>query len=169
MLSTSSTACSSQLILAKFEPIREAIRTLLVLYVCVCGPSVALLAYKLCTRTYVRTYVFMQYIRTLISLFLLWGVRLTLLFSMVTGIIFTPPWPHTPVRLPTPRRGGVRFGSAKELRADEAVPRRRSISFKAGNGGGGGRINTLGAPAVAKQTKPDDPMQVQVEPAVPIP
>ena len=35
--------------------------------------------------------------------------------------------------------------------------------------GGGGRISTLGATAVAKQTKPinSDPLRVQVEPAVP--
>ena len=35
--------------------------------------------------------------------------------------------------------------------------------------GEGARINTLGAPAVAKQTKPGDSLQAQVEPVVPMP
>ena len=49
-----STLSSFQLISANFEPIREAIRTLCFLSVCVCPPSVEiflLLTYKLWTRT----------------------------------------------------------------------------------------------------------------------
>ena len=37
---------------------------------------------------------------------------------------------------------------------------------KLATGGGGARINTLGAPAVAKHTKPGDPLLVDVEPVV---
>ena len=40
--------------------------------------------------------------------------------------------------------------------------------LQAGNGGGGARINTLGAPVVAKQRKPGDPLQVEAEPVVPL-
>ena len=36
-------------------------------------------------------------------------------------------------------------------------------------GGRGARVNALGAPTVAKQTLPGDPLQAQVEPVVPIP
>ena len=49
------------------------------------------------------------------------------------------------------------------------VPRGSSKGFKFGNGGGGARTNPLGAPAVAKLTKPGDHLQVYVEPVVPIP
>ena len=52
----------------------------------------------------------------------------------------------------TPRRGGLRFGRTKYFRAEQAVPRGRSRRFKAVNGGGA--PDTLGAPAVAKRTKP---------------
>ena len=70
---TLSTRSSFQLSLVNFEPIREAISTLFYLcvsYVCVCGPSAAILVFnKLCTRTYFR-------IHTLhISTFFLKGVR----------------------------------------------------------------------------------------------
>ena len=40
-------------------------------------------------------------------------------------------------------------------------------ALKLSTGGGGVRINTLSAPAVAKQTKPGDSLEVQVEPVVP--
>ena len=73
----------------------------------------------------------------------------------------------------TPRRGGLRFGT----RQDNFVPSGRfredglEACFKAANGGEGARVNTLGAPPVAKRTKPinGDSLQVQVEPVVPTP
>ena len=59
------------------------------------------------------------------------------------------------------------------VREDNFVPSRRFHedgleSFKAVNGGGSARVNALGAPAVAKRTKPidSDSLQVQVGPVV---
>ena len=58
--------------------------------------------------------------------------------------------------------------TTRKFRAEQAVPRGRSRSCQRG---GSARVNTLGAPAVAKQTKPihSDSLQVQVEPVVPRP
>ena len=71
----------------------------------------------------------------------------------------------------TPRRGGLRLGTARNFCAKQAVPRGRSRSFQAFNGGGWAIVDTLGAPAVvAKQTKTkpinSDSLQVQMEPVV---
>ena len=66
----------------------------------------------------------------------------------------------------TPRRGGLRFGTATQFRAEQAVPRGRSRSFRAVNGGGrGARVNSRGDPAVAEQTKriKSDSLQGHVE------
>ena len=70
----------------------------------------------------------------------------------------------------TPRQGGLRH-----VRQENFVPSRRfredGLEDSKLSRGGGTRVNTLGAPAVAKQTKPinSDSMQVEVEPMVSIP
>ena len=122
---------------------------------------------KLCTCTY----ALIHNIRTLIPLFLLWGVRCasvvvmcTLLFSHGHRSYITAPRTNSAVRLPRPpsRWSQVRYGKVcKRFREDG-----RKAS-KLATGGGGARINYLGAATVAKQTKPGDPLQVQVEPVVP--
>ena len=100
---------------------------------------------------------------TIIMLLIVAVVMCTLRFSMVTAVD-TTPWCLSAT---TPRRGGLRFGTARQFRAEQAVPRGRSKIFKAVNGGG---VNTLGAPAVAKQTRPitrsRDSLQVEEEPVV---
>ena len=86
----------------------------------------------------------------------------TLLFSMVTTVD-TAPW-----SLSAPPRVEVVSGL---VRQDNFVPSRRFREggledLKLSTAGGGGRVNTLGVPAVAKQTKPINrgSLQVQVEP-----
>ena len=142
--------------------------------VCICGPSVAIIVFS---SVLVRRYELYSYILegTLIALFLFWGVRCasvvmmcTLLFSMVTGVILQCRGHTRQFVCPTPHRGGLRFGTAIFFFAKQVVPRGSSRSFRAGNGGWGARMNTLGALAVAKQTKPGNPMQAQVEPVVPL-
>ena len=72
----------------------------------------------------------------------------------------------------TPRQGGLRFGTARKLGTEQAVPRGRSRRFfKAVNGWGGDGSKYSRRPAVAKQAKPinSDPLQVQVESVVSTP
>ena len=77
-------------------------------------------------------------------------------------------WIQTAVRLPHPAWRWPQVWYGKLLRAEQAARRRSLRSFEAGDGGGGARTNTLGAPAMAKLTK--FLLQVklkQVEPLVP--
>ena len=77
----------------------------------------------------------------------------------------------------TPRRGGLRFGSY--VLQDNFVPSRRFredglllyVEDLKLSTGGGARVNTLGTPAMAKQTRPinSNSLQVQVEPVVSTP
>ena len=81
---------------------------------------------------------------------LVWRTHiLCVLFFMATAVD-AAPWS---LSAPHPRRGGLRFGRTRSFRAELAVPRGRSRRFKAVNGGGA--PDTLGAPAVAKRTKPN--------------
>ena len=92
----------------------------------------------------------------------------TLLFSLVTGVILQHVDAHGSSSAPL----GVEVISGL-VRQDDFVPSRRfhedgREASKLATGGRT-RINTLGAPAVAKRTKPGNPLPVQVEPVVPIP
>ena len=73
----------------------------------------------------------------------------------------------------TPRRGGLRFGMARLILAEQAVPRGRSLRFLGVKGGRGARIDTLTCwrPRRGKKMKPikSDSLQVQVKPVVSIP
>ena len=87
------------------------------------------------------------------------------LFSMITAVYITMLFIST-----TPRRGGLRFGTARLIRAEHAVPRGRSLRFQAVKGGRGARIDTLTSwrPRRGKKMKPihSDSLQVQVKPVV---
>ena len=91
------------------------------------------------------------------------------LFSAVTGVRLQHREHRRQSVCPTPRRGGLRFGTAKHFRAQQAVRRESSRSSQSWQRGEGARTDTLDAPAVTKLTKPDDPPQVQVEPVMQCP
>ena len=99
-------------------------------------------------------------------------VMCTLLFSMVTAVS-TVPWSHGSSSAP-PRVEVV----SGLVRQGNFVPSRRfredgPEALKLPTGGGGVRVNTLGAPALAKQMKPNnmnnDSLQVLAWPVVPAP
>ena len=87
---------------------------------------------------------------------------------MVTTV-YTASWPHGISSAPPRVEVVSGFVPEHNFAPNRLVPPGRSRSFKTAKGGGGARVNTHGAPAVAKQTKPSDSLQVQVEPVVPIP
>ena len=113
--------------------------------------------------SYVRTFTYIR-IRTLVSSFLLWGD----VFSMVAEVILQhQPRINTTIRLPHPasRWSQVWYGRIISCRAGGSAWMVEKLqSWK--RGGGGARTNTLGAPAVAKDRKPGDPLQVQVDSVV---
>ena len=96
-------------------------------------------------------------------------VMCTLLFSMA-ATVYTAPWSYG--MSSAPPRVEVVSGLVQE---DNFAPSRRlgqnGLEALKLSTGGGARVNTPGAPAVAKQTKPNnsDSLQVQVEPVVPTP
>ena len=116
-----STLCSFQLILPGFQSIREAIRTLFFLCVCVSGFSVAILVckciYPLCVRNFLGIPTQVDFIFSSFGVYdvLVLSVVMmcTLLLSMVTGVILQHRGHRRQFVCPTQRRGGLRFGTAK--------------------------------------------------------
>ena len=108
-------------------------------------------------------------------------VVLQLVVVMCTAVLFsmvvTERGPYSTTYMvfiwTPPRRGGLRFGMARLILAEQAVPRGRSLRFLGVKGGRGARIDTLTCwrPRRGKKMKPikSDSLQVQVKPVVSIP
>ena len=160
-----STLSGCQLTLANFEPIREAIRALF--FLCLrmrlrslgCNSCVPGIKYVL-VRAYfhIHTNTYVGFIFSSLGRRVFYGRR-----SHITA-----PAADKHDNSSAPPRVEVVSGL---VRQDHLMPSRRfrvdgREASKLETGGGGARTNTLGAPAVAKDRKPGDPLQVQVDSVV---
>ena len=77
----------------------------------------------------------------------------------------TAPCTNAAVRLPHPasRWSQCCYGKKKSYRAGGSARKDGREPSKLATGGDDARINIIGAPTVAKKTKPSDPLQVQVK------
>ena len=180
-----SSACGFELIPGNVEPIREAIHPYSVFYsasASVYGPSGEILAYNLCSRTYVGVYVYIPAyayftfsssgdVASLIATASCFGEHSSVVFYDHM-VIFLQHHGLTAFRLDcaSPAMNGT--STASYLHSCRAGGSARMVAElqSCQRGGAGARNNSVGAHAVEKlNNRSLVSVQVQVEPVLPVP